>query len=144
MTPYLIIKNASAAIDFYENAFGATVVMRLDGPGGAVGHAELKIGGGVLMLSEECGDAGWRGPQALGGSPVSLMFYVKDVDATFDRAIRHGAREIRPVENQFYGDRAGTLNDPFGHVWTVATHIEDVSPEEIQERMARFMEGQAG
>ncbi|HOX25418.1 MAG TPA: VOC family protein [Candidatus Krumholzibacteria bacterium] len=144
VTPYLILENAAAAIDFYKNAFGAREVMRIAGPGGTVGHAELKIGGGIVMLAEACAQDGWKGPQSLGGSPVSLLIYVADVDATCQRAVDHGARIVRPVQDQFYGDRSGTLTDPFGHVWTVATHIEDVSPEEIKARMDKFMEGHAG
>jgi PhnB protein len=139
VTPYLIIKNASAAIDFYRKAFGATEVLRLDGPDGTVGHAEVKIGGGHVMLAEENIDAGWKGPQAVGGNPVSMVIYVDDVDAVFQRALDAGGREGKPLTDQFYGDRSGTLADPFGHVWTVATHIEDVSPAEMQRRMAKFM-----
>lgn len=133
ITPYLIVKGASRAIDFYKKAFAATEVMRLPGPGGTIAHAEVRIGDSHLMLADEQGS--YRGPEALGGSPVSLMIYVEDVDKTFEQAIRNGAKPTRAVEDQFYGDRSGNLVDPFGHVWTVATHKEDLSMEEIERRM---------
>jgi PhnB protein len=134
ITPYLIVKGASRAIDFYKKAFGATEVMRFPGPGGTIAHAEIRIGDSHLMLADEQGS--YRGPEALGGSPVSLMIYVEDVDKTFEQAIRSGAKQARPVADQFYGDRSGNLVDPFGHVWTIATHKEDLSMEEIQRRMS--------
>ena len=133
ITPYLIVKGASRAIDFYKKAFAATEVMRLPGPGGTIAHAEIRIGDSHLMLADEQGS--YRGPEALGGSPVSLMIYVEDVDKTFEQAIRNGAKQTRAVEDQFYGDRSGNLVDPFGHVWTVATHKEDLSMEEMERRM---------
>ena len=135
VTPYLIVSGAARALDFYTQVFGATELMRLAGPNG-VAHAEMRIGDSVVMLADESPDMGYKGPVALGGSPVSLMLYVADVDATFQRAIAAGAVQQRPVKDQFYGDRSGTLEDPFGHVWTVATHIEDVAPDEIDRRLA--------
>ena len=135
VTPYLIIKGASRAIDFYKNSFGAQEIMRFPGPNGTIGHAELRIGDSVIMLADEQ-QAQFRGPESYGGSPVSLMIYVPDVDKTFKQAVANGAKEIRAVQDQFYGDRSGNLVDPFGHVWTVATHVEDVSAEEMQRRMA--------
>ena len=142
VTPYLIVSGAARALDFYKQVFGATELMRLAGPNG-VAHAEIRIGDSVVMLADESPDMGYKGPVALGGSPVSLMLYVSDVDATFQRAIAAGAVQQRPVQDQFYGDRSGTLEDPFGHVWTVATHSEDVAPEEIDRRLAA-MSGGAG
>jgi PhnB protein len=136
VTPYLIIDGAAAALDFYKTAFGAKEVMRMPGPDGRVGHAEILLGNSHVMLADEHPDMGYRGPQAYGGTPVSLMVYVPDVDATFGKAISAGATELRPIANQFYGDRSGTLRDPFGHVWTISTHVEDVSPEEIERRLA--------
>jgi PhnB protein len=137
VTPYLMIKGASRAIDFYKKVFGATEIMRFPGPNGTVGHAELKIGDSVIMLADE--QQNYRSPEAFGGSPVSLMLYVPDVDKTFNQAITDGAKEVRAVQDQFYGDRSGNLVDPFGHVWTIATHKEDVSVEEAQRRMAAAM-----
>ncbi|RXZ45557.1 VOC family protein [Crenobacter cavernae] len=139
VTPYLAILNAAAAIDFYKQAFGAVEAMRVDAPGGKVGHAELRIGDSAVMLADECPDMGFRSPQTLGGPGMTLMLYVDDVDAWFARALAAGAKTLRPLQDQFYGDRSGTLEDPFGHVWTLATHIEDLSLEEITERAAKFM-----
>jgi PhnB protein len=135
ITPYLIIKGASAAIDFYKKVFGATEIMRMPGPDGKVMHAELRIGNSVIMLADEQ-QSNYRSPQTFGGSPVSLMLYVPDVDKTFQQAVANGATESRPVKDQFYGDRSGNLVDPFGHIWTIATHVEDVSEQEMQRRMA--------
>jgi PhnB protein len=132
-TPYLIVKGAGRALDFYKTAFGATELMRFADPGGKIGHAEIKIGNSIIMLADEHPEMGFRGPQSLGGSPVGLLLYFEDVDAVFDRAIAAGASVFRPVKDQFYGDRSGTLTDPFGHVWTIATHVKDVSPEEMQQ-----------
>jgi PhnB protein len=143
VTPYLIIKGAGAAIDYYKKVFGATERMRMDGPGGTIGHAELVIGGSTIMLADEHPDMGFRSPKTLGGSPVSLVLYVEDVDTVFKRAVEAGAESRRPVENQFYGDRMGTLEDPFGHVWSVATHVEDVPPEEMQRRAEALAKQQA-
>ena len=135
VTPYLIVSGAARALEFYKQVFGATEIMRLAGPNG-VAHAEIRIGDSVVMLADESPDMGYKSPVALGGSPVSLMLYVSDVDATFQRAVAAGAVQQRPVQDQFYGDRSGTPEDPFGHVWTVATHIEDVAPDEIDRRLA--------
>jgi PhnB protein len=136
VTPYLIISNAASAIDFYKRAFGAAERMRMGGPDGRVGHAELEFGNAVVMLADEFQERGHRSPKTLGGTTGSILIYVDDVDDVFDRAIRSGARELQPVTNQFYGDRSGSLEDPFGHQWTIATHVEDVSPEEMNRRMA--------
>ncbi|PYS97082.1 MAG: glyoxalase [Acidobacteria bacterium] len=133
-TPYLIIKGAAAALEYYKKAFGARETMRFDAPGGKIGHAEIKIGDSTIMLADEHPDMGYRGPQSLGGSPVSILLYVEDVDRWFKRAIAAGGKVTRPVADQFYGDRTGVLVDPFGHVWSIATHVEDVSPEEMHRR----------
>jgi len=143
VTPYLVIKGASAAIDYYKKVFGATERMRMDAPGGMIGHAELAVGGSVIMLADEFPDMGYRGPKAFGGSPVSLMLYVPNVDEVFKRAVDAGAKELRPVSNQFYGDRMGTLEDPFGHVWSIGTHVEDVPPEEMRRRSEEMMKQKA-
>ncbi len=134
--PYLSIKGAAAAIDFYKNAFGATESMRLAQPDGRIGHAELQIGDSRVMLADEFPDMDFRSPLAMGGSPVHLHMYVPDVDAVVARAVAAGATLERPVENQFYGDRTGTVADRYGHVWHVATHIEDVPPDELRRRAA--------
>ncbi len=136
VTPHLIIKGAADAIEYYKKAFGATELMRMPAPGGKIGHAEIKIGDSAIMLADEFPEMGYKSPQTLGGSPVSIMIYVEDVDTVFSRAIASGGKEQRPVKDQFYGDRMGTLEDPFGHVWHVATHTEDVSPEEMERRAA--------
>jgi PhnB protein len=134
VTPYLIIKGAAAAIDFYKNAFGASEVFRMpDARGKLIGHAEIKIGDSHIMLADEYPDMGYRSPQSLGGTPVSILLYVDDVDTTIPRAVAAGAKLVQPIKDQFYGDRSGTLHDPFGHVWTVATHKKDVSPDEMME-----------
>lgn len=135
ITPYLIIKGAARAIDFYKKAFGATEIMRFGGPGGSIGHAELQLGDSKLMLADEHPEMGHRSPLAYGGSGTSLMLYLPGVDEVFKRAIAAGATEKQAVKDQFYGDRSGTLVDPFGHVWTIATHVEDVPPEEMKRRM---------
>ena len=140
ITPYLIIKGAAKAIDYYKKAFGATEIMRMAGPDGTVGHAELKIGDSIFMMGDEMPEMGYRAPQ--GSAPVGLMLYVDDVDRVFKQAIAAGGRVDKEVQDQFYGDRSGTLYDPFGHMWTVATHKEDVSPEEMKKRMAKYMAGQ--
>ena len=133
-TPYLIVQGAAEAIDFYKRAFGATEMLRMADPQGRVGHAEIRIGDSVIMLADEHPGMGYRGPRTLGGSSVSILLYLEEVDRVVERAVRAGARVLRPVANQFYGDRSGTLEDPFGHVWTIATHIEDVAPEELKRR----------
>jgi PhnB protein len=134
VTPYLIIKGATEAIEFYTKAFGAIELFRFPAPGGKIGHAEIKIGDSPIMLADEYPDMGYKGPQSLGGSPVSLMIYVDDVDVVFDRAVNAGATVKEAVADKFYGDRVGGLVDPFGHVWHVATHKEDVSMEEMERR----------
>src|SRR5580765_5768964 len=136
VTPYLIIKGAGDAIEFYQKAFGATELFRMPMPGGKIGHAEIRIGDSPIMLADECPESGARSPQALGGTSVSLMLYVENSDALTVQAVAAGATVIRPIQNQFYGDRSATLTDPFGHQWTIATHIEDVTPEEIDRRLA--------
>jgi PhnB protein len=135
-TPYLIVRDAARALDFYKQAFGAIETMRFPGPGGKVMHAEIKIGDSPIMLADECPEMGARSPQSLGGSPVSLMLYVEDVDGLTKQALDAGATVLRPVQDQFYGDRSGMITDPFGHSWSIATHIEDVPPEELARRAA--------
>jgi PhnB protein len=139
ITPYLAVDGAADAIAFYKAAFGATEVMRMAAPGGKVGHAEVEIGGSRIMLADEHPDMGFRSPKAIGGSPVSLHLYVEDVDAVTRQAVAAGAKERRPVRDQFYGDRSGTLEDPFGHVWHIATHKEDLSPDELKRRAEEAM-----
>jgi len=142
VTSYLIVRGAAKAIDYYQRAFGATELFRLP-MGDRIGHAEIRIGAGVVMLADEMLDMGHKSPQALGGTPVSLMFYVTDVDTTFARAVAAGGTVQKPLQNQFYGDRSGTLTDPFGHVWTIATHVEDVAPDEMDRRMKKAMQESA-
>jgi PhnB protein len=144
VTPYLIVKGADRAIDFYKKAFGASVRMRLDGSNGSVGHAELEIEGSAVMLADEFPDMDFRSPQSLGGAGVSLHLYVKDVDACFNQAVAAGAKPLRPVRDQFYGDRSGTVEDPFGHVWTISTHKEDLSADEIRKRSEAFLKQHEG
>jgi PhnB protein len=128
------VKGAAKALEFYKQAFGATELLRLEGPGGVIGHAEFQIGDSRLMLADEHLEWGARSPETCNGSPISMLLYVKDVDAQFQQALAAGATEVRPVKDQFYGDRSGILRDPFGHTWSIATHVEDLSPEEIEER----------
>lgn len=135
VTPYLCCKDAAAAIDFYKKAFGATEVMRMENDG-KVGHAELQIGDSRVMLADEFPEMGFLSPKTVGGSPVMIHLYLDDVDATANRAVAAGAKVTRPVADQFYGDRGGQLEDPFGHKWYVSTHKEDLSPEEIEKRAA--------
>lgn len=137
----LTIDGAAAAIDFYKAVFGATERMRIGAPDGKVGHAELQIGDSVVMINDEYPEMGAVGPKRLGGSPIYLSVYVDDVDATFARALARGATEVRPVEDQFYGDRAGQFEDPWGHRWGVASHVEDVPPDELERRAAEMMGG---
>lgn len=145
VTPYLMVRDAARALAFYRKAFDAVEVMRFDDPKGRVAHAEIRIGDSHIMLAEESAGMGFVGPQTLGGAGVSLMLYVEDVDARFAQAIATGATEKRAVADQFYGDRNGTLTDPFGHVWTLATHREDVSLDEVRRRMqAMFADSKAG
>ena len=136
VTPYLIIRDAARAIEFYKKAFGASELVRMPAPGGKIGHAEIKIGDSHIMLADESPEMGYRGPQSIGGSPVSIVLYLEDVDAVVGQAVAAGAKLVRPVEDQFYGDRSGGLEDPFGHSWHISTHIEDVPPEEMKKRMA--------
>ncbi len=136
VTPYLYIDGAGAAIDFYGTVLGATERMRMGGPDGKVGHAELEIGNSVIMLADEHPDMGALGPKTIGGTPVSISVYVEDVDAVFEQALKNGAKELRAVDDQFYGDRSGQFEDPFGHHWSVATHVEDVPPDEMAKRAA--------
>jgi PhnB protein len=135
VTPYLVVDGAAAALEFYSKAFGATELMRMPGPGGKIGHAEIMIGDSHIMLADEHAEQGHRGPKSIGGTPVGIMLYVPDVDSMFKTAISLGATETRAVENQFYGDRMGSLTDPWGHNWMIATHFEDVTPEEMERRM---------
>jgi PhnB protein len=135
VTPYLIVQGAAKAIEYYKDVFGAKELMRMPTPDGKVAHAEIKIGDSPIMLADEMPQMGYKNPQSLGGSPVSLMLYVEDVDTVFDKAVKNGAASVRPVKDQFYGDRSGTITDPFGHVWSIATHKEDVSSEEMKRRM---------
>lgn len=134
ITPYLIVKDAAAALEFYRNAFGAEEIMRLAAPDGNIMHCEFKIGDSPVMMANEFPDMGCVGPKTLGGSPVNICLYVENVDEMFQQAINAGGEELKPVHDQFYGDRSGTIRDPFGHEWTIATHIEDVSPQELEER----------
>lgn len=137
ITPYLVVDDAKAAIEFYTRAFGAKEKFRLP-MGDRIGHAELEIGDSVVMLADEFPDMGHLGPNSRGGTTVSLLHYVEDVDSAFQKAIDAGATEKRPLENQFWGDRMGTLADPFGHVWSLATTVEEVAPDEMQRRMEQF------
>jgi len=141
VTAYLIMDDAAKAIDYYKKAFGATELFRMP-MGDKIGHAEIKIGKAVVMLADEHPQMGYKSPKAYGGTPVSLMFYTEDVDSVFKRAIEAGAKETKAVADQFYGDRSGTLTDPFGHVWTIATHKEDVSQEEMDRRLQAMMKHQ--
>jgi len=140
VTPYLIIDGAASAIEFYKKAFGANETMRLPGPEGKVMHAEIKIGDSMVMLADEFPDMDIRGPASLGGSAVGICLYVENVDGTFKQAIEAGGKEKRPLQDQFYGDRSGTVEDPYGHNWTIATHKEDLTNEEIEKRFAETMQ----
>jgi len=140
-TPYLIISNAAQAIDFYKEAFGAMELMRLASPDGKLMHAEIRIGDSPIMLCDECPDWNALSPQTIGGTSVSIMLYVSDVDSVVNRAVAQGATVLMPVEDQFWGDRMGTVIDPYGHKWSVATHTEDVSPEEIDKRAKALFGG---
>ena len=139
VTPYLIIDGASAAIDFYTAVLGATERMRMPAPDDRVGHAELEVGDSVIMLADESPEMDARSPGTVGGTPVSLHVYVEDADRVFERAVEAGATSLRPVEDRFYGDRSGSFEDPFGHRWHVATHVEDVPPDEMETRAADAM-----
>jgi PhnB protein len=139
-TPYLIVKGAAQAIEFYQRAFGARELMRFTSPNGRIGHAEIQIGDSPIMIADEFPEMGYRGPVSLGGSTGGILLYVEDVDARFQQALAAGAKMLKPVQDQFYGDRSGTLEDPFGHLWTLATHREDLSPEEMQRRLQAHMQ----
>jgi PhnB protein len=141
VTPYLIVDGAAAAIDFYCSVLGATERMRMAGPDGKVGHAELEIGNSVVMLADEHPEVDAYSPGSVGGTPVSLHVYVEDVDGLFERAIEAGAKVLQPVEDKFYGDRSGGFEDPFGHHWNVASHVEDVPPDEMSKRAAEAAAG---
>ncbi len=141
VTPYLSVDGGAAAIDFYVRVLGATESVRMAGPEGKIGHAELKIGDSLIMLADAFAEMGGQSPGSLGGTPVTLMVYVEDVDAVCDKAVAAGATMERDVDVQFYGDRAGQFVDPFGHKWFIATHVEDVDPEEMQRRAAKVMAG---
>jgi PhnB protein len=140
ITPYLIIKGAAQAIDYYKKVFGATVVVRMDRPDGQVGHAELQIGDSRIMLAEENPQMGATSATTIGASPISLYLYIPDVDGVVEKAVAEGAKILKPVQDQFYGDRSGFLQDPFGHFWGIATHVEEVSPQEMKERMKKVMQ----
>jgi len=144
VTPYLTVNDAARAIDFYKRAFGATERFRMDGPAGKVGHAELKIGNSIVMIADEMPGAGTRSPQSLGGTTCGVFVYVEDVDAAFNRAASAGAKVDMPLADMFWGDRYGKLTDPFGHSWSMATHIEDVAPEEMARRSKEAMTKMAG
>ena len=141
LTPYLICGGAVEAMEYYKKAFGAVELFRME-HGGKIGHAEMKIGDSPFMLADEMEQ--YKGPNGLGGTPVSLMIYVDDVDTIYPQALSAGGVEVKPLQDQFYGDRSGTLKDPFGHIWTVATHKEDVTPEEIERRVAALHSHSAG
>jgi len=134
LTPYLVVGDATKAIEFYKEAFGAEEVMRMAEPSGKVGHAELRIGDSMVMLADEHPEVDARSPESIGGSPVSLVLYVEDVDAVYERAVKAGGTAERPIKNEFYGDRAGLVRDPFGHGWHIHTTVEEVSPEEMMRR----------
>jgi len=140
VTPYLVIKGAAKAIEYYKEVFGAEEKFRMNGPDGRVGHAELRIGDSQIMLADENPDMGQGHSSAttMGGSPVSIHLYIPDVDHVVERAVAAGAKILKPVQDQFYGDRTGFLQDPFGHYWSVATHVEDVSPQEMEERLKKL------
>lgn len=139
VTPYICTDGAAAAIDFYVAVLGAVEKMRMPAPGGKIGHAELELGNSIVMLADEYPDIGFRSPKSVGGTPVTLHVYVDDVDAVFATALSLGAKEVSPVKNEFYGDRTGQFEDPFGHRWTVATHVEDVPADEMEKRAAEAM-----
>lgn len=136
ITPYLIVRDAARALDFYKQAFGAVELLRMAHPTGKIGHAEIKIGDSIIMMADEFPDHDIRSPESFGGSPVSLLLYVKDVDTAFPQAIAAGGTVIKPIADQFYGDRSGMLKDPFGHTWSISTHKEDLTPEQVQQRIS--------
>lgn len=138
-TPYLVVNDASSAIDFYKKAFGAQEIMRMQGPGGKIGHAELKIGDSMIMLADERPGGSGKSPKSLGGSTASVFLYLENVDSTFKQAVAAGAKAEMPPQDQFWGDRFGQLSDPFGHLWGLATHVEDVAPQEMEKRAREAM-----
>jgi PhnB protein len=144
VTPYLYIRGAAKAVEFYKKVFGAKEILRMPGPAGQIMHAELKIGDSMIMLSDEHPQMGALSPESVGGSPMGLHVYVENVDAVVQKAVEAGAKLDRPVKDQFYGDRSGSLTDPFGHKWYVATHVEDIAPEELSKRAAAAMSQAAG
>ena len=144
VTPYLIVKGAAAAIEFYKKAFGATELMRMPQPDGRIGHAEIQIGDSRVMLADEFPEMGALAPESAGRSAVTMHLYVEDVDKVASKAVAAGAKQMRPVQDQFYGDRSGTFADPFGHTWNISTHKEDLTPEEIGKRAAAAMSKGAG
>jgi PhnB protein len=144
ITPYLFIRGAARAIDYYKNVFGAKEKLRMPNPDGKIGHAELEIGDSVVMLADENPHIQAKSPETLGGTTASLLLYLENVDSVVDNAVKAGAKILRPVADQFYGDRMGTILDPFGQMWSVATHIEDVSPDEMKKRMAKAASQAAG
>ncbi len=139
----LIVDGAGDAIEFYKDVFGATERMRMEGPPGKLGHAELEVDDSIIMLADEFPDMGYVGPKKIGGTPITMMIYVEDVDATFQKALAAGATSVREIEDQFYGDRSGSIEDPWGHRWHIATHVEDVSPDEMDRRAAAMMSEQS-
>ncbi len=141
VTPYLILDDAARALEFYKKALSAVELMRFPAPNGKIGHAEIRIGNSPVMLADESPDMGQKSPRTIGGSPISLMVYVEDVDARVAQAVAAGAKLTRPVANQFYGDRTGGIEDPFGYHWYIATHVEDVPPDELEKRAAKAMTG---
>jgi PhnB protein len=144
LSPYLCVDGAARAIEFYTEVLGATEKMRMPGPDGKIGHAELALGESVIMLADEHPDIGFLSPLRIGGTAVTLHTYVEDVDAVFERALAAGAKSLRPVENQFYGDRSAQFEDPFGHRWSIATHVEDVDPDEMARRAEQAATGNGG
>jgi len=144
VTPYLTVRSAVDALEYYKKAFGATETFRLNAPDGKIVHAEFKIGDSIFMISDENPQCGDHSPETLGGSPVKQFLYVTDADAVIDDAVKAGAKETMPPSNQFWGDRMGAVTDPFGHHWLIATHIEDVDSDELQGRMAAFFAAQPG
>ena len=144
VTPYLIIKGAAKALEFYQRAFGAKETIRMPGPGGKITHAEMRIGNSIVMLADEHPEINARSPESFGGSPVMIHLYVEDVDAVYNQAVAAGAKVERPLADQFYGDRTGGVKDPFGYSWYIATHKEDVSPAEMQKRMAAMAAAKQG
>ena len=144
VTPYLIVRGGGAAIEYYQKAFGAVELFRIPALGGTVGHAEIKIGDSIIMIADEHHQTGYTGPETIGGSPVSLMIYVEDVDTVFERAVTAGATVKQALEDKFYGDRSGTIVDPFGHIWHISTHKEDVPAEEMERRAKEFSAAASG